>query len=106
MAELKSGESSGGARDRFAIMAMNGLLGYRGTDRKPIILGRNAYELADAMLAARGTETGPLAVLRDRIAELALNGLLICDGTSARPATTARIAYEIADALLEAREGG
>jgi hypothetical protein len=102
MAELKGNDPGLSPRDRFAVMAMNGLLAFRGTDRKPIILGRNAYELADAMMAARG-DGGVDATLRDRIAELALNGLLVCDGTGARPATTARLAFEMADAMLAAR---
>lgn len=91
-------------RDRFALWAMNGLLGYRGTDRKAAVLAHNAYEFADAMLAARGTSESPLADLRDRIAEMAMNGLLAAEGTTAKPVVTARMAFEIADAMIAGRK--
>jgi hypothetical protein len=97
-------EQSATLRDRFAYQAMGGLLSYRGTDRKPILLARNAYALADALLEQRGPEAGAAVTLRDRLAELALHGLVSLEGTSVRPPVLARMAYEIADAMLEARE--
>lgn len=105
MIALKTDDAVIPLRDRFAYLALNGLLSCRGTDRKPVIIGRNSYELADAMMAARGSAAGAEDSLRDHIAGLALNGLLVCEGTIVKPTTTARLAFEMADAVLAARAG-
>jgi hypothetical protein len=90
-------------RDRFAFHALNGLLSRHGTAVKADVTARMAYEIADAMMQARGTDSGAKQLLRDRIAEEALNGLVANQGSAVKAAVVARMAYELADALLAAR---
>lgn len=92
-----------GPRDRFAFQAMNGLLARQGTSVKPAVVGKMAYDIADAMMRQRGDSEDALQVLRDRIAEQALNGLMAAQGTAARAEVVARMAYELADAMITAR---
>jgi hypothetical protein len=88
-------------RDEFAFAAMGALLTYRGTERKPAVLAKNAYHVADAMLRARGAE-GP-TTLRDDLARRALAGLIAGEGISVKLEITCRIAYELADGMLAVR---
>jgi hypothetical protein len=93
-----------GPRDRFAFQAMNGLLARQGPSLKPAIVGRMAYEIADALMEVRGHDNTPLQLLRDRIAEHALNGLVANQGSLLKAEVVGRLAYELADALLAARK--
>jgi hypothetical protein len=90
-------------RDRFARQAIHGLLARQGTTVKPAILARMAYDIADAMLQARGPGASAVPVLRDLFAEQAMNGLVANQGAAVKPAIVARMSYEIADSLLEVR---